>query len=47
MGLDKYLDCRSSLEAYLWMDNLTLDDDFGLNLYVISTTYHIIVILGD
>jgi len=47
MGLDEYLDYRSSLEAYPWMDNLTLDDDFGLNLYVIPTTYYIIVILGD
>ena len=26
------------------MDNMTLDNDLGLNLYIISTTYYIVVI---
>ena len=30
--LDKYPDCKSSLEAYLWIDNMTSDNDLGLNL---------------
>jgi len=32
--LGKYLGCRSSLEAYLWIGNMILDDNFGLNLYI-------------
>jgi len=36
MRLDKYLSCRSSLEAYSWISNMILDDDLGLNLYVVA-----------
>ena len=35
MSLDKYLDCRSSLEAYSWMGNVTLDNNLDLNLYIV------------
>jgi len=38
MSLDKHLDCRSSLEAYLEMNNMTLNDNLGLN--VVATTSH-------
>jgi len=36
--------CESSLEAFLWIDDLTLDDNLGLNLYVVPTTCHVVVI---
>ena len=39
--------CESSLEASLSMDNLTLDDNLGLNLCVVPTACHIIVISED
>ena len=47
MRLDKYLDCRSSLEAYLWTDNVILDDNSGFNLYVIPIIYHMITTLDN
>ena len=47
MRLGKYLDCRPSLEAYPQIDNVILDDNLGLNLYIISTVYHIIVTLDN
>ena len=30
--LGKYPDYRSSLEAYLWIGNMTSDNNLGLNL---------------
>ena len=44
MSLGKHLGCRSSLEAYLEMNNMTLNNNLGLNLYVVSTAYHIVII---
>ena len=47
MGLDEYLRYGSSLEAYPWISNVTLDDDLGLNLYIVLTTCYIVIILGS
>ena len=47
MGLDEYLRYESSLEAYPWISNVTLDDDLGLNLYIVLTTCYIVIILGS
>ena len=44
--LSKYLEYRSSLEAFLWISNMILDDDLSLNLYVIPTTCYIVIILN-
>ena len=44
MGLDKYLDFGSNLEAYLQVGNITLGNNLGLNLYIILTTYYMVVI---
>jgi len=44
MSLDKHLDCRSSLKAYLEMNNITLNDSLSLNLYIMSTACHIVII---
>jgi len=44
MGLDEYLRYGSSLEAYLWISNVTLDDDLGLNLYIVPTTCYTVII---
>jgi len=33
--LDKYLEYRLSLEAYLEISDIILEDDLGLNLYVV------------
>jgi len=41
------LDCRSSLEAILWTDNVILDDNSGFNLYVVSIIYHMITTLDN
>jgi len=43
----RYLDCRSSLEAYLWNGNMISDDNLGLNLYVVSTICHVVVTLDN
>jgi len=32
-------------KLYLWMDNITLDNGFGLNLYVVSITYYVVITL--
>jgi len=42
--LDKYLDCRSNLEAYLWMNNVISDNNLDLNLYIVLTIYYVVVI---
>jgi len=42
--LGKYLGCRLSLEAYLWIGNMILGDDLGLNLYVVSTVCYVVII---
>jgi len=47
MGLDKYLSCKSSLEAYLWISNMTLNNNLGLKLYVMLITYYMIIISGN
>ena len=43
--LDKYLDCESSLEAYSWIGDMTLDNNLHLNWYVMSTICYVVVIL--
>ena len=43
--LGKYLGYRSSLGAYSQIDNVILNNNLGLNLYVVSTVYYIVVIL--
>ena len=43
--LGKYLEYGSSLEAYLWIDNMTLDDNLSLNLYIVPITCYVIIIL--
>ena len=43
----KYLDYRSSLEAYLWISNMNLEDNLGLNLYTVLTTCYIVIILDN
>ena len=45
MRLDKYSGYRLSLEAYLQINNIILDNNLSLNLCVISTICYIIVIL--
>jgi len=45
MRVDKCLGCESSLEAYLWICNMTLEDNLGHNLCSMLTTCHMIVIL--
>ena len=45
--LDKYLGCRSNLEAYPWISDLTSDNNLGLNLYIVFTTCYIVIILGS
>ena len=43
--LSKYLGCRSSLEAYLGIGDMILEDDLGLNLCIVPTTCHVAIIL--
>ena len=38
---------RSSLEAYSQIDNVILDDNLSLNLYIVPTICCIVVILND
>ena len=45
MKLGKYLGYGSSIKAYLWIDDVTLEDDLSLNLYIMPTIYHIVIIL--
>jgi len=45
MRLGRYLGYGSSLEAYLWIDNIISDDNLGLNLYIIYTVYYKIITL--
>ena len=35
------------MKAYLWIDNIILEDNLVLNLYIMFTTCYIIVILED
>ena len=42
--LGKYLDCKSSLEAYLQIYNMILDNNLGLNLCVMLTVYYMVII---
>jgi len=44
--LDKYLGYKSSLKAYLWIDNMISNNDLGLNLYVVLTTCFMVIILN-
>ena len=45
MRVDKYLGCKSSLKAYLQIGNIALEDNLGLNLYIMLTTCYMVVIL--
>ena len=45
--LDKYSGCRLSLETYLQIDNVILDNNLSLNLYIIFTICYIVVILDE
>ena len=47
MRVDKCLGCESSLEAYLQICNMTLEDNLGHNLCIMLTTCHMIVILDS
>ena len=47
MSLGKYLRCRLSLGAYLFIDDMISKDDLGLNLYIVLTTYHIVMVLEN
>ena len=43
----KYLGYRLSLIAYLQIYNMVLDDDLGLNLYIVPTVYYVVIISDD
>ena len=43
--MGKYLEYRSSLEVYLWIGNMTLDDNLSLNLCIVPITCYVIIIL--
>jgi len=45
--LDKYLGCKSSLEAYPQIYNMVLNNNLGLNLYVMLIINYIAIILDD
>ena len=45
--LNKYLECGSNLEAYLWINNVILKDNLNLNLCVIFITCYIVIILEN
>jgi len=45
--LDKYLEYRLSLETYLEISDIILEDNLGLNLYVVLTTCYIVMILDS
>ena len=47
MRLDKYPGCRSSLEAYLWINNMISDNNLGLNLCIMPIVCYIVVILNN
>jgi len=42
-----YLDCKSNLEAYLWISNIILDDNLSLDLDIVPLIYYIVIILDD
>jgi len=42
--LSKYLEYGSSLEAYLWIGNMTLDDNLSLNLCIVPITCYVVII---
>ena len=42
--METYLGYESNLEAYMWMNNVTLDDDLSLSLYIVFTTCYVIII---
>ena len=41
--MGKYLEYRSSLEVYLWIGNMTLDDNLSLNLCIVPITCYVIL----
>ena len=45
--LDKYLEYRLSLETYLEISDIILEDNLDLNLYVVLTTCYIVMILDS
>jgi len=47
MRLDKYPGCRSSLEAYLWINNMISDNNLGLNLCIMPIVCYVVVILNN
>jgi len=47
VSLDKYLRCRSRLEAYIYIDDMMIKDNLGLNLYVVFATCFVVVILEN
>ena len=47
MSLIKYLRYGLSLGAYLWIDNIILEDNLGLELFVVPTTCHMVIISQD
>ncbi len=42
--LDKYLEYRLSLETYLEISDIILEDNLDLNLYVVLTTCYTVII---
>ena len=42
----RYLDYKSSLEAYSQIDNVILDDDSDFNLYIVFIIYYIVIVLN-
>ena len=42
--LNKYLKYELSLKANLWMYNIILENNLGLNLYVMPITCYVIII---
>lgn len=47
MNLGKYLRCGSRLKAYLYINDMIMKYNLGLNLYVVSAMYHIVIILEN
>ena len=41
--LNKYLSYKSSLEAYSWIGNISLDNNLSLNLYIVLIICYIII----
>lgn len=39
--LDKYSDCESSLETYLQIGDMILNDNLSLNIYVVPTVINL------